>query len=223
MVNAANRVAGIELDPNILLAEAEAAGHALLEHWVSAAMSASSTIARQLSKLISGLMASRSKWKEFIKTAIPLLLETASVAQGAVSDAVEDNLAWNACLKEVRSELGSDVDLPELVQGMALRSKEPPRDSKSVALMTIHAAKGLESDYVYVIGLAEGEIPSWQSVQKGDKSAEMEEERRNCFVAITRTREMLCLSYAKNYRGWNKPPSRFLKEMSIEAKGHDGE
>jgi len=43
----------------------------------------------------------------------------------------------------------------------------------------------------------------------------MEEERRNCFVAITRAREWLCLSFADRYRGWPKQPSRFLHEMGL--------
>lgn len=58
-------------------------------------------------------------------------------------------------------------------------------------------------------------MPSWQSLKKGDTSAEMEEERRNCFVAITRTRERLVLSRAGMYQGWRKQPSRFLKEMGL--------
>src|ERR1035438_421491 len=98
---------------------------------------------------------------------------------------------------------------------MALRSKEPPLKPDTITLMTIHGAKGLEFDTVFVIGLAEGEMPSWQSTKKGDDSPEMEEERRNCFVAITRTKENLNLSTAKNYRGWDRQPSRFLKEMAF--------
>jgi DNA helicase-2/ATP-dependent DNA helicase PcrA len=68
---------------------------------------------------------------------------------------------------------------------------------------------------VYVIGLAEDVMPSFQSRQKGDRSPEMEEERRNCFVAITRTKESLILSRAERYRGWVKRPSRFLIEMQL--------
>ena len=79
--------------------------------------------------------------------------------------------------------------------------------------MTIHGAKGREFEQVYVIGLAEDVMPSFQSRQKGDRSPEMEEERRNCFVAITRTKECLVLSRAESYGGWRKPPSRFLVEM----------
>ncbi|MCC6715784.1 MAG: ATP-dependent helicase [Gammaproteobacteria bacterium] len=81
--------------------------------------------------------------------------------------------------------------------------------------MTVHGAKGREFDFVYVIGLAEDTMPSYQSRQKGDSSPEMEEERRNCFVAITRAKESLILSRANSYRGYPKQPSRFLVEMGF--------
>jgi DNA helicase II / ATP-dependent DNA helicase PcrA len=68
---------------------------------------------------------------------------------------------------------------------------------------------------VYVIGMAEDIIPSFQSIKKGNENPEMEEERRNCFVAITRTKEQLTLSTARSYKGWQKKPSRFLQEMGI--------
>ena len=51
--------------------------------------------------------------------------------------------------------------------------------------------------------------------RKGDASPEMEEERRNCFVAITRTMESLILNRADRYRGWVKAPSPFLVEMKL--------
>src|SRR5690606_25624696 len=144
---------------------------------------------------------SRAKWKTVVKSAIPVLVQSAKTdGDGTVSDADDDHAAWNACLREIRAEAGGEVELHQVIQGLALRSKEPPRDPDAVTLMTVHASKGLEFDVVFVVGLAESVMPSWQSVQKGDASAEMEEERRNCFVAITRTREILTLSYAKKYR-----------------------
>ena len=82
-----------------------------------------------------------------------------------------------------------------------------------MSLTTIHGAKGQEFDTVYLIGLAEEILPSWHSVRKGDGSAAIEEERRGCFVAVTRTRKRLILSRARQYRGWPKAPSRFLEEM----------
>jgi DNA helicase-2/ATP-dependent DNA helicase PcrA len=64
--------------------------------------------------------------------------------------------------------------------------------------------------------MAEDVMPSFQSRKKGDQSPEMEEERRNCFDAITRTKECLILSRAERYKGWQKQPSRFLKEMKLD-------
>ena len=82
--------------------------------------------------------------------------------------------------------------------------------------MTIHSAKGMEFDHVYLVGLVEDQLPSFQSIKRGPDSREMQEERRNCFVAITRCQESLNLSYAREYFGWPKRPSRFLKEMGLE-------
>ncbi len=84
-----------------------------------------------------------------------------------------------------------------------------------VVLMTIHGAKGKEFAHVYLMGLIDDELPSFQSKKKGDDSPEMEEERRNCFVAITRTMETLTLSFSEEYKGWHKKPSRFLFEMGL--------
>ena len=144
-----------------------------------------------------------------------MLLETEAVAEGGVGDAVDDQKAWDSCMREIRAELGVNAELSEVVQGLALRSKEPPKDPNTVSLLTVHGSKGLEFQTVYLLGLAEGVMPSWQSVKKGDASPEMEEERRNCFVAITRTEKRLILTAARKYRGWSKDYSRFLGEMHI--------
>ncbi len=98
-----------------------------------------------------------------------------------------------------------------------LRPKEPPIDSSTVRLMTIHAAKGLEFDNVWLVGAAESILPSWQSLRPGSQPAEIEEERRNFFVAITRTRKRLFLSRAKHYLGRVRPPSRFIAEMKLAS------
>jgi len=87
--------------------------------------------------------------------------------------------------------LGRDAPLDQFLQELQLRSKEPTPKLGAVALMTVHGAKGREFDYVYVVGMAEDVLPSYQSCNKGDASPEMEGERRNCFVAITRTKECL--------------------------------
>jgi len=127
----------------------------------------------------------------------------------------EDCAAW----AELKASIGHTIDrnagLDQFLQQLDLRSKEPSPPAECVRLMTIHAAKGTEAEYVYVIGMAEENIPSFQSIKKGNDSAEMEEERRNCFVAITRTKEQLTLSTASQYRSWPKKPSRFITEMGL--------
>jgi len=76
-------------------------------------------------------------------------------------------------------------------------------------------AKGMEFDHVYLIGLAEEVLPSFQSIRKGEDSRDRQEERRNCFVAITRARQDLAMTYSEAYFGYPKKPSRFLKEMGL--------
>jgi DNA helicase-2/ATP-dependent DNA helicase PcrA len=83
-----------------------------------------------------------------------------------------------------------------------------------VALMTIHAAKGLEFPYVFVVGLEENLFPSIQSV---GSRADLEEERRLFYVAITRAQKKLTISYAENRYRWGDlticEPSRFINEV----------
>lgn len=215
LVDAGNRLAGEELDPKVLVAGAEATGLTFFEHWARTCQSLDNSVARQLGDCAFKLAESRNSWQQVIRAGIPLLVGLASTGEGVVSDVEDDKAAWDVCVREIRAEKGGEPDLDELIQGLALRSKEPPRDPEVVSLLTVHASKGLEFDIVYVAGLAESILPSWQSIGKGDASAEMEEERRNCFVAITRARERLVLCRAETYGRWSKAPSRFLAEMGL--------
>jgi len=86
--------------------------------------------------------------------------------------------------------------------------------SPAVQLMTLHSAKGLEFKVVFLVGMEEGLFPSTQSI---DSEEQMEEERRLCYVGITRTMEQLYLSYADSRRLYGREmyprPSRFLREI----------
>lgn len=83
-----------------------------------------------------------------------------------------------------------------------------------VQLMTLHAAKGLEFDLVFLVGLEEGLFPSLQSLED---PARLEEERRLCYVGITRARRKLYITHAECRRLYGKEsyprPSRFLREL----------
>ncbi|MCJ7576399.1 MAG: ATP-dependent helicase [Dehalococcoidia bacterium] len=127
----------------------------------------------------------------------------------------EERSVWGELMLDITESLGDELTLEAFLQELQIHSKESPPQPDTVILMTIHGAKGKEFEHVYLIGLVEDELPSFQSRQRGDASLEMEEERRNCFVAITRTIETLTLSYAERYRGWLKEPSRFLSEMGV--------
>ena len=114
--------------------------------------------------------------------------------------------------------LSYNYDLDEItvatyMQEFAMISKESEPAKDAVQFLTIHASKGKEFDHVILIGMVNDELPSFQSMKKGIDSVEMEEERRNCFVAITRTQEKLYLTYSAKYYGWRKNPSLFLNEM----------
>ena len=133
-------------------------------------------------------------------------------------DFKDDLSAWGRIESEIRNACGRTVSLVQYLQEMELRSKEPNPKHGAVSLGTIHGSKGMEFDRVYLIGLAEEVLPSWHSIKKGNGAA-LEEERRNCFVAITRTKKHLVLSGAKSYNNWTKDPSRFLGEMGVKSSG----
>jgi ATP-dependent DNA helicase UvrD/PcrA len=91
-------------------------------------------------------------------------------------------------------------------------------DAGAVALMTLHAAKGLEFPIIFIVGLEEGLLPHSRS---NESEAELEEERRLFFVGITRAQHELYLSrcYSREFRGQRQmmQPSRFLKELPDDA------
>ena len=90
---------------------------------------------------------------------------------------------------------------------------------ETVALMTLHSAKGLEFPYVFIIGMEEGIFPGFRAVMYGGEK-EIEEERRLCYVGITRAKEELYLTHAKSRMQHGitqyNPPSRFLKEIPAD-------
>lgn len=213
MAVSANRIASMDVDVAILAAEAQSSNANYLEYWALAVKDTENEIAADLAKFALRLVQSRSAWRQVVAEAVPRLLEMGVNSGGLVSDAEEDGASWETIAREIRSEKGSQPDLDELLQGIALRSKEPPLDGETVRLMTIHAAKGLEFDYVWLIGAAEQILPSWQSLKATARGTELEEERRNFFVAITRTRKRLTVTYASRYSGWERQVSRFIEEM----------
>ena len=137
--------------------------------------------------------------------------------ENAFNEFEEESEVWTEIYSGIIKKFeGEKVNLYQLLHELDLTSKTPPKPTEAIPCFSIHAAKGLEFGHVYLMGLVEDQLPSWAAVKKGNDSIEMQEERRNCFVAITRAQESLTLTFARTVFGWNKQPSRFLLEMGIE-------
>jgi DNA helicase II / ATP-dependent DNA helicase PcrA len=145
-------------------------------------------------------------------------------------DAGDQESRW-ASVEEVVNALGSysqrskSATLVGFLHEVALTGNEQERDKESqldrnaVALMTLHAAKGLEFTEVYMVGMEEGLLPHHRSV--ADDGSALDEERRLCYVGVTRAKRRLTLTTALTRNKWGKPrptiPSRFLFEITGQA------
>jgi DNA helicase-2/ATP-dependent DNA helicase PcrA len=111
----------------------------------------------------------------------------------------------------IREHAKNGLELEEILNELSLQSDADSIEDRAINIMTIHASKGLEFDYLFVVGLEEGFFPL------GD--ADIEEERRLAYVAVTRAKKELVLSYAKSrYNRGSRDfldKSRFLTEMEL--------
>ncbi len=129
-----------------------------------------------------------------------------------------ENLEELIAAAEDHERTQSDPSLESFLDGVALVADvdELPEESRGVTMMTLHSAKGLEFPLVFLTGLEEGVFPHMRSLDTPD---EVEEERRLCYVGLTRAKEKLAISWALHRRlhGYGVgEPSRFLREMPEE-------
>lgn len=142
------------------------------------------------------------------------------------SKPTEENKTRLENIRELKSSIKAYVDEAEtptlagFLEEIALYTDLDEYNSAddAVVLMTMHAAKGLEFPNVFLVGFEEGLFPGMRAF--GDMS-EMEEERRLCYVAITRAKQKLTISYARERMLYGRTnaamPSRFLKELPIDV------
>jgi DNA helicase-2/ATP-dependent DNA helicase PcrA len=106
------------------------------------------------------------------------------------------------------------------LQSEADRTAEAGGALPSVSMMSLHSSKGLEFPFVFLVGMEEGLFPSLRPWEETD-SAEIEEERRLCYVGMTRARERLTLTHVSVRRLWGnvtyQEPARFLSEIPREC------
>ena len=132
---------------------------------------------------------------------------------------IEELLNRAAQYEETSEEPSLEGFLDELALVAAIDSYE--EEAEAVSLMTLHSAKGLEFPVVFMTGMEDGTFPGYMSIVSEEEDPEsMAEERRLCYVGITRAKEKLFLSYAKSRRIHGAEqltkPSRFLQEIPPE-------
>ena len=177
--------------------------------------------ARARNTLIS-LMRDFARWRELSGTLAPAELARTILDESGYTAALQaersaeasgrlDNLAELARALEEYETLGDFLEHVSLVM-----DNDAADDAEKVTIMTIHAAKGLEFDNVFLVGWEEGVFPSQRALDEGGL-ASLEEERRLAYVAITRARRRCTILHAANrriYGQWTSSiPSRFIAEL----------
>jgi DNA helicase-2/ATP-dependent DNA helicase PcrA len=169
-------------------------------------------------------------WQERVETAsaaeiLQGLLEESGYVEDLKTqgtDEAEDRLQNVAELLNAAQQFAEDQEDPSLGSFLASVSLASDLDNlnendERVALMTLHASKGLEFPVVFLVGVEQGLFPNHRSL---DDPVALEEERRLCYVGITRAQESLYLSYARERRlyGSREPalPSLFLGELPAD-------
>lgn len=171
---------------------------------------------------------------ESLTDAMRTLLEQTAYADEIARnyEKTEEREARMSSIEEMVNAVGayqdgaSEPNITGFLSEIALAGREMGNEKDKLAqqnavwLLTMHAAKGLEFPYVFMVGLEDGILPHSRSVKSGEEN-DIAEERRLCYVGITRAQEILNMSLALTRRKWGKPrpttPSRFLYEITGKA------
>ena len=146
-------------------------------------------------------------------------------------DPTEQIARWNSVQEVVNSlaayqKQESEPTLGGFLDDVALTERDSPEDKESkltrnaIILMTLHSAKGLEFSQVYLVGMEEGLLPHSRAITENE--FDVDEERRLCYVGVTRAQDRLTLTFARTRTRWGKSrdttPSRFLFELTGKAE-----
>ncbi len=169
------------------------------------------TLTLELDEQISEVIQSSGLYRHFEKS------------KGDKSESKLENLQeLISAAKQFRYDVVADDEMPLMVAFLAHASLEAgemqaDENERSVHMMTLHAAKGLEFPVVFLVGLEEGLFPGKQSIEEPGR---LEEERTLCYVGMTRAMEKLVITYAEIRRQYGREeyhrPSRFLSELPPE-------
>jgi DNA helicase-2/ATP-dependent DNA helicase PcrA len=216
-------IEGIDLRVDQVVASAAVTGGDLLRSWFDEVLARESLsdLAREFLAQLRTCILTRMDFKAFISLSLDWfkrMQDQDDRDRESLGDAESEEVMWRELVQNISDRLGDGMTLEAFLQEMDLSPKVPVPPQNATRCLTIHSAKGMEFEHVYLVGLVEDQLPSFQAIKKGPNSRELQEERRNCFVAITRAQESLTLTYAARYWGWTKTPSRFLAEMGLVGR-----
>ncbi len=169
-----------------------------------------------------------SAWREIEKTSDPincvrLILDESGYTQIWLDEKTEEARARIENIKEFVNTIGQFETIHGFLEHISLvMDTQNMSSDEMVNIMTLHSAKGLEFDHVYLCGWEEGLFPHQRSFNEGN--AGIEEERRLAYVGVSRARKKLTISHAYSRRmpqGWQQvQPSRFIKEIMYSGAMH---
>ena len=206
LVDAYNRFMEAEIDLERVRFYSESEQITLLSAWLDMTEDTSTRGSdRKMVALVRKINQGGTAWRKQIQDII-WYLEGRANRSSDLEDELKD---WHSFVAQASS---STID--HFLQELSLASKVQGKLRDTVQLMTIHGSKGTEFERVFLIGMADGILPSKHGFAPPDK---LEEERRACYVAMTRASQQLTISYALQYGGQLKKPSRFLQQMGAAA------
>jgi DNA helicase-2/ATP-dependent DNA helicase PcrA len=143
----------------------------------------------------------------------PLIKEYERISEESTNIKTKENaLSSLESISNFSTLVSSYQDLNEFIESISLLEDSEEIDQQKINLMTLHASKGLEFDYIFLPRFNQGIIPSNRSI--GDLNA-FEEERRLAYVGITRAKRFLYITYINRLRQEYLEPSQFLKESGL--------
>lgn len=214
-------ISSIEIRAEMVDAESAMHGGALLRGFFSVA-STHITEDSRLRELVTALgdeLAERLNYIDFVNCVFNWFTEQMNYDVPEMNERNEEANEmeiWKNHMRQIDMQLGKNITLSQFLQEMNLRPKVTLPKEGEVQCLTIHSAKGREYNEIYLVGLAEDVLPSYYAKKCADRTRGIEEERRSCFVAITRSQRNLTITYSNKYFGYAKQPSRFLSEMGLK-------
>ncbi len=179
----------------------------------------------KMRQAIGGLLGDFTRWREMLTNRSHVEVLETVLDESGYTDMWRTSKEIEAAgrlenLKELVSAIGEYENLTTFLEHVSLvMENEQNTDQEKVTIMTLHGAKGLEFDYVFLPGWEEGVFPHQRAMDESGVKG-LEEERRLAYVGITRARKRATVSYAANRRIYNQwqsaLPSRFVDELPDE-------